>query len=454
MSLPDRDTLCAIGSEPLEIAVKLVLHNLTYHDSPVEIREKVSLSLQQRRAMLEAMRRSEKIHEALVLQTCNRLEFYLYAATDFDTEDFLRKYLAAYGADLARTWAAHSSQTSGTDVVKHLFEVASGLDSQMVGENQILAQVKAAYSESLDAHTSRLVLHRLFHHAFRVGKAVRTRTDISCGAVSVALAAVELAREKVNLSQAKAVVIGAGENADLVARYLTKSELSRLVIANRDVNRAAAIARSLKGATAIDLSQIVEQLPDTDVLISSTASSEPILTYTNVEWCLSGRTDPLLVIDIAVPRDIDPAIGSFGCVSLYNIDDLDEQISTNRRKRNSEIPKAKAIVEEFVTSFERWYDSLDLVPAISRLTQAGLDLARSEAKRYAKDFGADQSDKLQAFAESLVKKVLHGPIRFMKNGEDPTTEQLQAVDLINRMFLCTTEKEMTEDGQAEEDNEG
>ena len=390
--------------------------------------------------MLKAMHHSGQIHEAMILQTCNRLEFYLYAKKDFDDAGFLTRLLGEYGADAAGVWSAHSRQMSGPDVVRRLFEVAAGLDSQMVGENQILAQVKAAYGESLEARMSRLVFHRLMHHAFRVGKAVRTRTDINCGAVSIALAAVELAREKVNLPQAMGLVIGAGENAELVTRYLTKAGLAKLVIANRDVEKATAMARYFNGATAIGLSQIVEQLSDMDVIISSTASPEPILTCANVEWCLSGRNKPLLVIDIAVPRDIDPAISRFACVSLHNIDDLSKQIVANRRKRGSEIPKAKAIVEEFVTAFLQWYDSLDRVPVITRLTQAGSDLARSEARRYAKDFGAENGEKLQAFAESLVKKVLHGPISLIKEASEPTSEQLQAIDLINRMFLNRQEQ--------------
>jgi len=152
-----------------------------------------------------------------------------------------------------------------------------------------------------------------------------------------------------------------------------------------------------------------------------------------VEWSLAGRKKPLLVLDIAVPRDVDPAVGLIEGVTLYNIDDLDEQINVNRAKRSSEIPKAAA--------FAQWYDSLDLVPLISRLTQAGLDLARSEAKRYAKDFGPENSEKLQAFAESLVRKVLHGPVSFIKNGGgEPSEEQLQAIDLVNKMFVWPDEK--------------
>ena len=417
--------------------MKLVLDNLTYHDCPVEVREKVTFAPEQRQGLLKALHRSDAVQEAVILQTCNRLEFYLYARRDCDCQALLGELLASQGPGAAGVWAEHGRQTTGIGVARHLFEVAAGLDSQMVGENQILAQVKAAYTESLEARMSKLIFHRLFHHAFRAGKAVRTHTDINCGAVSIGLAAVELARDKVNLHRARALVIGAGENAELVVRYLIKAGLSNLVIANRDVEKARAMARRFGTAGAIGLAEIGGQLGDVDLIVGSTAAAEPILTYDNAAWHLSGRTKPLLIVDIAVPRDIDPAMERFDFVTLYNIDDLNGQIDANRDKRSREVPKARAIVEEFVGVFSQWYESLDLVPVIAKLTQAGLDLARSEARRYAGDFGDGNADKLQAFAESLVNKVLHGPISIIKDGAgEPTVEQLQAVDLINRMFLA------------------
>ena len=419
--------------------VKLLLDNLTYHDCPVEVREKVTFTAEQRRALLTAIHRDSRIAEAAILQTCNRVEFYLYAARDLDARALMAELLAPYGPSVVDAWAGHSRLTEGTEVVRHLFNVAAGLDSQMIGENQILAQVKAAYTESLEARTSKLVFHRLFHNAFRAGKAVRTHTNINCGAVSIGQAAIDLAREKVALPSAKALIIGAGENAELVARYLTKAGLAQLVIANRDIDKARALARRFNVAEAIGLGDIVAHLANIDLLIGTTAAPEAILTYDNVEWHLSGRRKDLLIIDIAVPRDIDPAVGRLERVTLYNIDALDSQIHANRARRSSEIPKAKAIIEEFVSLFGQWHDSLDLAPVITRLTQAGLELAKSEAKRYASSFGDADGEKLQAFAESLVKKLLHGPISIIKNGTgEPTLEQQQAVDLINRMFLSQT----------------
>jgi glutamyl-tRNA reductase len=307
----------------------------------------------------------------------------------------------------------------------------------MLGENQILSQVKSAYTESIDCRMSKFMFHRIFHNAFRVGKTVRTNTDINCGAVSISLAAVELAKKKIDLSASAAMVIGAGENAALAAKYLLKAQLPTLIIANRNTKKVQALRARLKTGEIISLADIADRLAEVDLVISSTAAAEPIVTYQAVADGLSQRQKALLIIDLAVPRDIEPQINQFECVSLYNIDDLNEQISRNKKKRSNEIPKARAIVAEFTDKFMQWYDSLNLVPTITQLTQKGLILAHSEAKRYAKDFGEGNDNKLELFAESLVKKMLHGPISFLKNGADqePGPEQLQAVDLINKMFL-------------------
>jgi len=417
--------------------MKLVLSDITYHNCPVKFRERLTFEPEQRSFILRQMHAEDSISEAVILQTCNRLEFYVYVKKTFDVTGFLTEFIRQVRPDGIDTWRQYCRQTTEIDVVQHLFEVAAGLDSQMIGENQILSQVKSAYTESLDCRMSKFMFHRLFHNAFRVGKAVRTNTDINCGAVSISLAAVELAKTKLDLPGRSAMVIGAGENAELAAKYLLKAGLSNLIIANRNPEKAETMALRLKTGQIIGLEDIPPKLPEVDLLVSSTAAADPILKYEAVEGILAQRDRPLLIVDIAVPRDIDPALDGFDCVSLYNIDDLNEQITHNKEKRSREIPKARAIVAEFTDKFTEWYDSLSLVPVITQLTQKGFDLARTEAGRYAKDFGEDNADKLKLFAESLMKKMLHGPISFLKNGgdEEPSAEQLQAADLIKKMFL-------------------
>jgi len=423
--------------------MKLILNSVTYHNCPVQVREKIALDAEQRRFMLKRIHTEQAISEAVILETCNRLEFYLYARKDFDCSRFLAGLIRQVRPGAVDTWKNYNAQSTGIDVVRHLFEVAAGLDSQMIGENQILSQVKAAYKESTDCRASKLIFHRLFHHAFRAGKAVRTKTDINCGAVSIGLAAVELAKRKIDVSASTAMIIGAGENAELVARYLLKSQLPRLIIANRNRQNARAMQQRLKEGQVIGLKDIAARLAEVDLLIGSTAAAAPVVTYNAVKNVLARRDKLLLIIDIAVPRDVEASVGRFKCVTLYNIDDLDEQVSCNKKMRSREIPKARAIVAEFTKEFMKWYDSLNVVPVIARLMQKGTELARSEARRYAKDFGEGNSDKLRSFAESLVKKVLHGPISFIKDGgnDELTSEQFQAVDLINKMFLSQDERD-------------
>lgn len=423
--------------------MKLVLNNVTYHNCPVHLREKVAFTAEKRRLLLKRMHAEGHISEAVILETCNRSEFYTCAKKDFDVSGFLTKLIGKIQPEALDTWSKYSRQSTGADVVRHLFEVAAGLDSQMLGENQVLSQVKSAYTESIDCRMSKFLLHHLFHEAFRVGKSVRTDTDINCGAVSISLAAVELAKKKIDLSAASAMIIGAGENAALTAKYLLKAHLPTLFIANRGTKKAQVLRSQLKSGEIISLVDIADRITDVDLVISSTAAAEPVIKYQTIADNLSQRQKPLLMIDLAVPRDIDPEISRFDCVSLFNIDDLNVQISRNRKKRNREVPKAQAIVTEFADKFMQWYNSLNLIPTITQLTQQSLNLAHIEAKRYAKDFGQTSNDKLQLFAESLVKKVLHGPISFLKNGtnNESSTEQLRAVDLINKMFLSQSKRD-------------
>ncbi|MHC4501105.1 MAG: glutamyl-tRNA reductase, partial [Planctomycetota bacterium] len=190
--------------------------------------------------MLRQMHAEDGVSEAVILDTCNRIEFYVYAKKTFDVTGFLAELIGQVRPEGLDTWHKYSRQSGEMDVVRHLFEVAAGLDSQMIGENQILSQVQSAYTLSLDCRMSKFMFHRLFHNAFRVGKAVRTSTNINCGAVSVSLAAVELAKTKIDLSSAPAMVIGAGENAELAAKYLLKAGLQNLIIANRNTEKANA----------------------------------------------------------------------------------------------------------------------------------------------------------------------------------------------------------------------
>jgi glutamyl-tRNA reductase len=203
------------------------------------------------------------------------------------------------------------------------------------------------------------------------------------------------------------------------------------------------LCKRLGTGRVITLRGIAKALKEVDLVIASTGATQLVVTYQDVKSVLQKRRKPILMIDIAVPRDIDEHIGQFDCVTIVNIDDLDRRIVINKAKRSSEIPKAKKIVDDFTSKFARWLDSLSVVPVVAQLTQKATELARAEAKRYAKDFGAGNARKLETFAESLARKLVHGPVSFIKdtNPEDPTSQHLRALDLVNKMFLLEDEAE-------------
>jgi glutamyl-tRNA reductase len=422
--------------------MKLALYGISHHSCPIAEREQLNLTQEEQYSILRRMHATGDVAEAILLNTCNRLEFYVYASKNLDVKNFVNDMIAKFRPDALTIWQNHHYEHFGVNVVRHLFCVAAGLSSQMLGENQIVSQVKSAYAAALECHTSQFLFHKLCHSAFHVGKEVRSQTDINCGSVSVSLAAVELAKEKTSLPQSSAMIIGAGENAELAAKYLLKYGLHELVIANRNPETARAMIDRLKAGRSVGLDKIYEHLAQVDLVIASTASPEPLITYKEAATALAGRTKPLLIIDVAVPRDIDPQVKDCDNVQLYNIDDLNRQVDTNKSKRDQQIPKAIAIVDEHVKEFAAWLDSLSIVPVISELTQKMTLLAKAEARRYASDFGGIEKDKLELFAESLAKKILHGPVSFLKGtgDEEPTFEQLQAVNLINKMFFTQEQR--------------
>jgi glutamyl-tRNA reductase len=417
--------------------MELVLQSVNYHDCPVELRERVSFNSEQQQELMRCLLELDGINEAAILQTCNRTEIYLYAKKNVEWKKPVKEVIGRFGGEIGQTWGQYCKQKRGIDAARYLFTVAAGLDSQMLGENQILSQVKAAYLNSIESRASRFIFHRLFHTAFRAGKQVRTETNINCGAVSISLAAVELAREKMNFWSSTAMVIGAGENAELSARYLVKGGINSLIIANRSRDKAEEMCKRLGAGQIIGLDEIPDRINEVDLVIGSTGADQPVVTFEKIQNALSGRNKPLLMIDIAVPRDIDETIGRIKGVTLVNIDALDKRIDANREKRSSEIPRAEKIVNDFAVKFDRWLDTLSVVPVVTQLTQKVSEMAKAEAKRYAKDFGIENAEKLEMFAESLAKKLLHGPLSFIKSADDDdsATRQLMSLDLVNKMFL-------------------
>ncbi len=396
----------------------------------------------QQRQILRAIHQAPRIHEGFALCTCNRTELYLYAEAEVDVSAFAAALIAEISPAAEAVWRLHCYVREGLAAVEHLFRVGAGLDSQMIGENQILRQLKDAYSASIEEGTSRFFLHRLLHSAFRAAKSVRTQTDINAGAVSISAAAVELAAARIHLAGAPVVLVGAGENAALAAAHLIKRGIGQLEVVSRTIETAADLCAQLKTGRPHTLDALPELVGAADLILCSTASETPILTADNCAYLLSQRATPVVIIDIAVPRDVEPQVGQLDAVRLFNIEDLDRQVRDNLNRRSAQIPKAEQIITEHVRRYGQWLDSLSITGIVSELVDTYVKLAEGEARRYGGQLDAAGREQLERFAVSLVKKVLHGPIQYLKHSEQEELvwDQLQAAELIRKMLLETERK--------------
>lgn len=417
--------------------MRLMCSGISFHETTLQQREPLAFGLARQQRLLCAMRQCPQIHEGMILCTCNRTEIYAYCEAEFNFNAFLVSLIGEFHAEAAEIWARLHQARKGIEAVRHLFTVASGLDSQMIGENQIIRQFKTAYSDAIEAATAKFFFHRLMHSTFRASKAVRTQTDINCGAVSISAAAVELAKTKITLPGASALLVGAGENATLIAEYLLKAGIGSLTIASRTLETATELAVQLKTGTPATLEQLPQLLADADLVLCSTAAEMPIITADDHGYLLSQRSKPIVIVDVAVPRDVDAAVGDIDAVQLYNIEDLDAQVQANIAQRSTHIPQAKTIIDEHVGQFDEWLKSLNVTDVVKSLVEEYQVMAREEANRYSGLFPDLNPEELQKFAESLAGKFLHGPVTYLKqsSADDVTSEQLQAMDAVRKMLL-------------------
>jgi len=451
---------------------------LSHQTAPVEVREKLSLPGDLPATLLRAARRECAIEEAIVLDTCNRTELYFVAPGADDIPARLLDMIGRIKGVPVGLAPADLYRHDGVDAVRHLFRVAAALDSQIVGEHQILGQVKAAYRLAVHERTAHFFLNRLLHAAFRVGKRCRTETALGRGAVSVGQAAVALAGQIFSDLRGKtALLVGAGEMAEAAARGLLAGGVNRLLVANRTLSRAQQLADGLArtgppppdafdpdqidreeitcpalsampgGAPrpqapqapvtrAMELADIPDAIAEADMVICSTGSPEPVLDRARVGDAIRRRRRFLFIADIAVPRDVDPALGELPNVFLYNMNDLDRVVARNLQRRRAEIPAAEAIVDDEVLGFIRWHDSRQMAATIKLLKQQFEMRQQAEIERYGRRFCPDDRDQLDQFAQGLCSKLLHQPIAFLKELASNATasDQLLAVDTIRRMF--------------------
>jgi glutamyl-tRNA reductase len=387
--------------------VALGLNHLT---APLDLREKVAFAPEVTPQALSDLTRQPGVNEALILSTCNRTE--LYVEVEPGAEAVPQHWLSDHHRLTERRIDEFLYRHEGDAAVRHLFRVATGLDSMVLGEPQILGQVKDAYQAARSAGSLRAPMERLLQQTFAVAKRVRTDTRIGASPVSVAFTAVRLAeRLFTDLSEACVLLLGAGETIELAARHLTESNVRRLIVANRTLENAHALAQRFS-AYAIGLADLPQHLAEADIVISSTASREPIISRSMIEDALAARRRrPMFFVDIAVPRDIDPEIAGLDDAYLYTIDDLKQVIDENLRSRRAAAVEAEAIIELQVEHFQAWRRALELrnpLPALRRAAESQRDAVLEKARQLLAS-GRTPEQALEFLAQTLTNKLLHAP---------------------------------------------
>jgi glutamyl-tRNA reductase len=401
---------------------------LNHITAPVEIREQVVFAGEDAGRAVSELLRLPGVQEAVVLSTCNRTEFYVDASGDGVRE--LRAWLLQ--DQRLDTDAERSLYSLGhPESIGHLFRVACGLDSMILGEPQILGQLKDAFRQAEQCGAVGMALNRLFQHTFSVAKKVRTETEIGVSPVSVAYAAVNLANQFFSgFSHHTALLVGAGGTIELVARHLHGKGIGRMFIANRDLQRAQTLAQQF-GAFALPLSALDGTLPDADILISSTASPDPVVSVQQMKKAVRARRrKPVFAVDLAVPRDLDPLISGLDDVYLYTIDDLDKVVIEGQSNREAAVAEANRILDEETRRYLYIERSKEVAPVITALRDHG-DALRREVLRQARrrlDKGADTDEVLEYVTASLLKKLLHQPsVRLRDAGAAADAKFIEAI---------------------------
>lgn len=414
----------------------ILVVGLNHTTAPVAVRERLAFSAEDLTAALTHFRPPE-VAELAVLSTCNRVELYLHTQDVQASLASCTAWLATSHALPPAQFVPHLYQWTDLEAVRHLFRVASSLDSLVVGEPQILGQVKAAYLAAQTAGRTGSIFSQLFERAFGVAKAVRSETGISDHAVSVSYAAVELAKKIFeSLHTRTAMVLGAGETAELAARHLVNQGVTQMFIANRTAERAERLAQALQ-AKAIAWDAFPEHLTYADIVISSTSAPQPIIHPVMVRDAMRARRSrAMFFIDIAVPRDIDPGVNTLENVFLYDIDDLHNIVQENRRERQREALAAEELIWREVQHFEQWLAVRDAVPTIVALRQQAEAVRQQEVEKALHKLGpldARQRQALEALTAGIVNKLLHAPTVYLKRASSPGQVR-DAVHLVRHLF--------------------
>src|SRR5579862_6648703 len=417
--------------------MKLLITGLNHKTAPVEVRERLAFEEKSLPGALDDLKGRPGLLEGMILSTCNRVEIAVTADEQTDVEGSVEHFLAE-SCSVDRSWVTpYLYRHDGSNAVRHLFRVASSLDSMIVGEPQILGQLKAAYAVAKERGAISGFLDLVLTKAFNVAKRVRSETDIGESAVSVSYAAVELAREIFGSLKGQTVlVVGAGKMADSAARHLRRAGVSEILVTNRTRSRAEAMAAEFQGKV-VDFERFSEALPDVDIVLASSGAPHYIVTREQMRGVMSRRRNrPMFLIDIAVPRNIEPAVNELESVFLYDIDDLDKVVETNIKGRIDVAVEAEEIIREEVERMMLRLKTREVTPTIISLQEQLSSVASAEIERQRGRLGAlspQQEEAVQAIARGIVNKIAHGPItELRKQAADPSGVHL--VSVIRKLF--------------------
>jgi glutamyl-tRNA reductase len=424
-------------------AETIAIVGVNHKTAPVAVREKLAFS-GDCSGPLNTFLCIEGVRECCFLSTCNRVEVIFTASRPEEAARAVRAFLFANAGISEEETKKYSYFHRDTEAVRHLYQVAASLDSMVVGEPQILGQLKDAYREALERKSTGAILNRLLHKSFSVAKRIRTETNIGGSAVSISFAAVQLAKKIFGSLEGKGVLlVGAGEMAELAAEHLVSQGIGRVVVANRTIERATRLAQRFHG-TAVGLAELTERLAEVDILISSTGATDLILRKEQVKPLMRQRMNrPLFLIDIAVPRDLDPALNDLDNVYLYDIDDLKNVVDLNKAEREKEAVRAEGIVAEEVIKFGQWLEGMEIAPTIAALRRKA-DLIRQA--EVAKTLGSlkalsdGERRSVEMLANAIVNKLLHEPTLFLK-GSGAHGDAQARLDCVRRIFGLDSDRE-------------
>jgi len=430
--------------------LNLLLVGISHRTAPVELRERVDFSARGVAEALRALAARGSTRETVIVSTCNRAEVYAACEDPGATRADVERFIADYNGVAASDIALHIYELADLEAARHLFRVAAGLDSLVVGEPQILGQVKDAHAAAAEAQCVGPVLNRVFHSSFAVGKRVRSETGLGAGAVSVSYAAVSLARKIFgDLAGMSVAVVGAGEMGKLTALHMKSQGVQHVTILSRSMAHAARTAEAIGGAVAAPWDEMDAVIAASDIVIAATGAAAPILSKARVESVMRPRRNrPLFVIDIAMPRDVEPAAGEIEQVFLYNIDDLQATVRENLARRANEVSRAETIVTEEVQKFAAWLRSRSAIPTVVALRQRFEAIRRSELDRL--DFKLstlppEARARVDEITRLIVEKLLLSPTEQLKSVSDADTVGAYS-EALTRLFGLGDARDGSRDG--------